>query len=91
MWTTDPARRDERRARAHKAAFDAEGGPFMDGVRSLEIAIESATRVKITDDVIALAMGAIPRSFVVSDGLRASIRRNLTAALIELGFEVEEE
>lgn len=81
---------DERRQRAREA-FDVEfGGHDILTADALDVAIDTATRVRITDEAVALAVGATPRGFTVSPELSASIRGNLADALRELGFEVEQ-
>lgn len=82
---SDQSKIEERRQRAREAYWDADGG---DRYASCEAAIETATRVKITDEAIALSVGAIPEQ-IFSEALREALRFNLAAALAELGFEVE--
>lgn len=70
---------DERRQRAREAFYDH---PSESPIESLEAAVETATRVQITDEarkayIDAWASGA------------CSVKEGLTAALRELGFEVE--
>lgn len=74
---------EERRQRAREAFWDA----VVDvGAReAAEEAIETATRVKITEE--AIEAFDIERNGSTDAG---NIRAGLAAALAELGFEVEE-
>lgn len=71
----------ERRQRALEAADDARG--IADYEPIIDVAIETATRVRITDEAVAQAREVWPS--VTPDGMRTII----AAALTELGFEVE--
>lgn len=81
---------EDRRQRAREAFYDGTELGDVVTIRALESAIETAIRVRITDEAVALVMGPLPRSFTVSPELLASNRGLLADALRELGFEVEE-
>lgn len=73
---------EDRRQRAREAYSDASptvGNDVIDQVHAaVEIAIEAATRVKVTDEALTCLLYA------------SDTRDAFTAALAELGFEVEE-
>lgn len=75
-----------RRQRAREAAYDVkEFTPYVKpGAEAVEAAIETATRVKITDETIEAF--DVARTGCGNEGIRMGLR----AALEELGFEVEE-
>lgn len=76
---------DERRQRAREAALDTSGGVLFDGI---DEAIETATRVKITPEIIEAArLGwASARGNWDSEPRETS---RLIAAFRTAGFEVE--
>lgn len=79
---------DERRQRSLEAFYDAMKPGDVIEARAVADAIETATRVKITDEALALSVGASRNRRFGQIG--EVIRDDLAAALTELGFEVEE-
>lgn len=86
----------DRRQRAREAAQDVEAGNFDDpqsGVRAVEAAIETATRVRVTPEIIEaaragwLAASTDRASWTEEPGPRQYGR--LKAAFEAAGFEVE--
>lgn len=74
---------EERRQRAREAAYDEFGHLAPMPTEGLSIAIETATRVKITDEAIAEAYPwLLPSAYELA-------RPRLAHALRTLGFEVE--
>jgi hypothetical protein len=69
---------DDRRQAAREAAFDAATIP--DGPHWVDVAIETATRVRITDEIVA-ATGIVPKDLALAV---------LTIAFRAAGFETEE-
>lgn len=85
--TLDSAPLVDRRQCAREAAYDSEPNDqtmHYDG-GSMEMAIETATRVKITEDIV----DAFKR-FAHPAPLEPNIRPALSAAFEAAGFEVEE-
>ena len=84
---TDPLA--DRRQRALEAAHD-EIGPTnvirADAIRAIDQAIETATRVKITEDIIDAAYGEVPWEATE----RGDVHDIVKAAFRAAGFEVEE-
>jgi transketolase len=75
---------DDRRQRAREAGWDATAGWSQESTAAaIEAAIETATRVQVTPEAV--------RAFESEACLdEIDTRRGLTAALTELGFEVED-
>lgn len=77
---------EERRQRAREAFWDASAG-LMSGARDgVESCIETATRVRITVEAV-VAFEAQEQGRCCDCG--SNTRHGLSAALRELGFEVE--
>jgi hypothetical protein len=74
----------DRRQRAREAAADECPSPYVvrDAIHDIEAAIEVATQVKITDDIIDAYYNDFPAS--------ASAKERATALLRAAGFEVVE-
>jgi hypothetical protein len=79
---------EERRQRAHEAGWGAACVHLIDGACELGLddAIETATRVRITREVVEVARLAGDFDLDRLNQIDAA----LSAALAELGFEVEE-
>lgn len=81
MSGTDPLA--DRRQRAREAGHDLAGPSIVgDNVAAIEAAIETATRVQVTEEILARARQESPDGFIA---VRAVI-----AAFRAAGFEVEE-
>lgn len=74
---------DERRQRAREAAYDAPNGPASGDI---EPAIETATRVRITPEIITATLRSVDASPTAAPRYRIAV----TAAFRAAGFEVEE-
>lgn len=74
----------DRRQRAREAYWDDMRGLSM-RTQGIEAAIETATRVRVDDDIIEAAQNAFPVLRDVAEG-----KVMLTAAFRAAGFEVEE-
>lgn len=80
---------DDRRQRAREAFYDGtEPGDVVTN-RALDGAIETATRVRITPEALASARTGL-ESRIDMYVSRKAVTEVLTAALTELGFEVEQ-
>jgi hypothetical protein len=76
---------NDRRQRSREAFWDTSGG-LMSGARDgVEEAIETATRVRIDEEMIAAAA-----EFAAAPGSAKGVYRMLAAAFRAAGFEVEE-
>lgn len=76
---------DERRQRAREAAHDENGDPYRVDRYAVEAAIETATRVKIDDEIIQAVRPGVEPGSVMWVRTRAKLARGFAAA----GFEVE--
>jgi hypothetical protein len=78
---------DDRRQRAREAYRDALSRiETVPSTPAVEEAIETATRVKVTDDIIAAGVHAVAAGPAASPRYRNAI----IAAFIAAGFEVED-
>ena len=75
---------EERRQRAREAFWDTSAGTMTGAAEGLDEAIETATRVQITDGIIRIYHEAW-----AANG--CSRKAGLRAALVALGFGVTEE
>ena len=79
----------DRRQAAREAAYDGldscEECGKIHAAGDVEAAIETATRVRVTDDIVEAAQNAFPVLRDVAEG-----KRMLEAAFAAAGFEVEE-
>jgi len=76
---------DDRRQRAREAAWDMDANAT--GNERLETAIETATRVRVTSEIITSACAA---SGLYENMYGKPMKEALAAALRTAGFEVEE-
>lgn len=75
---------EDRRQRAREAAQDSGSVTQSWALGAIDVGIEVATRVKITEDIISAATAAIGR------GYGASLPKAIEAAFRAAGFEVVE-
>lgn len=84
---TEQSKIEERRQRAYEAGWDASTLDDHTEIPDIDVAIETATRVKITEGAIDAACSEYVNGIDArNDG---DMHGAIAAALTELGFEVE--